>query len=331
MKKSLFIVFMFLVFTGSAAHATIIIVDNKVPSAGQYSTLQAAHDAASNGDTIYVYPSGVAYNAITVTKQLHLVGTGFDYPGEDLNTTLIYGLFTFDPGSDNSTLEGFRNGGNFSIMINSNNIIIKRNRLLTINVASYHVGNVIIGNFIYSNGIAAVIEVSDYNEILIANNFISNTYSNSNQRTVMASGANITINLIHNVIKGYNHSISVDNSNKFIANNIIVFGRATGCSTGTYYNMDDQHWLPNSNGNILDADMNSVFVDKDNYNFHLLPNSPARGAGQNDVDMGIYGGSTPFVDGGAPGIPSIIQIQSDHAGSQEGGLDVIIKAKSNKE
>ena len=49
------------------------------------------------------------------------------------------------------------------------------------------------------------------------------------------------------------------------------------------------------------------------------------------VDTGIYGGSTPFIDGGFPGLPSIMEIQADHVGSQTGGLDINVKAKSNPE
>ncbi len=74
--------------------------------------------------------------------------------------------------------------------------------------------------------------------------------------------------------------------------------------------------------------MDTVFVDYDGWDFHLLSDSPAKGSGQNGVDMGIYGGSTPFVDGGRPGLPLITDIDSDFVGSQQSGLDVTIKAKS---
>ncbi len=89
--------------------------------------------------------------------------------------------------------------------------------------------------------------------------------------------------------------------------------------------------LPEGSDNIGNINMNTVFVDYQNYDFHLLPGSPAIGTGQYGVDMGIYSSSTPFVDDDAPGPPSIFEIQTDYVGSKMIGLDVKIKAKSNKE
>jgi len=125
--------------------------------------------------------------------------------------------------------------------------------------------------------------------------------------------------------------LDVTGSNKYIANNIIVSGGCLDTSEGYFYNMCNLDQLPSDNGNIQNTNMNSVFVDPANYDYHLLQDSPAKGAGQNGEDMGCYGGDTPFVDGGAPGIPSIVEITASHVGSQQSGLDVIIKAKSNKE
>jgi len=132
MKRTLLFALLTLVATVSAASAAIITVDNKIPSAGDYSTLQTAHDAASGGDTIYALPSGVPYAAITVTKQLHIMGTGFDHPGADLKTTWMSGTILFNPGSDGSTLEGFGRkdlNEDYFITIDANNIAIKNNNL----------------------------------------------------------------------------------------------------------------------------------------------------------------------------------------------------------
>ena len=95
--------------------------------------------------------------------------------------------------------------------------------------------------------------------------------------------------------------------------------------------MSNSTQLPEGNGNLRNVDMSTVFVDHENYDFHLLPGSPAIGAGENGTDMGIYGGDAPYVDGGFPGLPSILQIQAPTAGSQTSGLYISFKAKSNKE
>ena len=124
MKK---LIISFVLLSVSVLNAAIITVDNKVPSAGDYTTLQEAHDAASNGDVIHVYPSGVRYNAITITKSLSIIGTGLDSPSEGMNTTLISGTIIFGAGSNGARIEGF--GGDFFITIEDDNITVKRNKL----------------------------------------------------------------------------------------------------------------------------------------------------------------------------------------------------------
>lgn len=319
MKKVTIFTVMIIMFAFSGAQAAIITVDNKTPSIGDYTTLQAAHDAASDsdGDVIYVYPSDAVYQGITVTKKIRFVGTGFDYPSEEMSTTLIAGAMTFNAGSDGSTLDGF--GTNFYVTIDADNITIKRNKLSNITVAENHTGTVILQNY------GSYISVAASNEVLIANNNLNGG--------IYAHLSSTTITILHNVIRTgtNNYAIQLANADKYIANNIIIGGICSGTNSGYYHNMSNSNQLPSGNGNIGNVDMSTVFVDPDNNDLHLLPGSPAIGAGQNGVDMGMYGGDTPYVDGGRPGLPSIFQLESDHVGSQQNGLDVTIKAKSNRE
>lgn len=337
MKKVTLFIVVIAMITCSRVDAAIITVDNKTPSIGNYTTLQTAHDAATNGDTIYVYPSGAVYNGITVTKRLAFVGTGFDYPSEGMNTTSLTGTMTFGAGSDGSKLEGFGRSGSFYVTIDADNITIKRNKIHRITVSENHTGTVILQNYLYDSIMDYLITVDNSNEVLIANNILVNPYQIGSSsccasgHCIGASSSTITITILHNVLynRTWGQAIRVIDSNAYAANNIILWGYCHG--SRYYYNMHScgAHW--DGENNIENVDMNNVFVDPDRYDFHLLPDSPAIGAGQNGVDMGIYGGSTPFVDGGAPSLPSIVQLQSDHVGSQQSGLDVTIKAKSNKE
>ncbi|MFC2130959.1 hypothetical protein ACFLSQ_05955 [Bacteroidota bacterium] len=110
---------------------------------------------------------------------------------------------------------------------------------------------------------------------------------------------------------------------------------ASNC-IANFCGIKDWFLFPNENGNNNNVQMSDVFVNwdpnnLDNCDFHLKPNSPAKGTGRNGEDMGIYGGSTPFVDGGYPGIPSIIELDADIVGSKQSGIKVKIKAKSNKD
>jgi hypothetical protein len=97
-----------------------------------------------------------------------------------------------------------------------------------------------------------------------------------------------------------------------------------------YNNISYDSSLPNGNGNLENIDMEKVFIDPGT-NFHLLEDSPAKGAGTDGVDIGIYGGSTPYVDDGKPSLPSIVKLKADYAASHESGLEIEIQAVSNSE
>jgi hypothetical protein len=63
--------------------------------------------------------------------------------------------------------------------------------------------------------------------------------------------------------------------------------------------------------------------------FQLKAGSPAIGAGVGGVDMGLFGGSDPYVLSGLPAIPAIWFISAPSSGSGASGLQVQIKAKSH--
>lgn len=313
-----------LILNISILNAAIITVDNKVPSAGNYSTLQAAHDAASNGDIIYVFPSLVPYAAITVTKQLMFYGVGFDITeniGEPFTPAAsISGTMDFQSGSEGSHIEGF--DGNFNVSIYANNITIKKNDLAQVDIFGSGSASTILQNKVTSH---ISINASTSN-IIIYNNIIDlvGTFY------AIRGGKNHII--YNNVIKS--SSVSIYNmQGSEIVNNIIILGNLDDFNDCVFrYNIyfSSSSYLSSGIGNLQNIDMNTVFVDHENYDFHLLPDSPARGAGENGTDMGIYGGDAPYVDGGFPALPSILQIQAPIIGSQQSGLDINFKAKSNK-
>jgi len=160
------------------------------------------------------------------------------------------------------------------------------------------------------------------------------TYCRYYGNGIYASNSNISISIIHNIISNNNncgYALNVKNSNIYSANNIVASGIISRSSDNFWYNMSNSGQLFSGNGNLRNIDMNKVFV-KPGIDFHLLENSPAKGAGEDGVDMGIYGGKTPFIDGfGKPAIPSIIKLKADHAVSKSEGLKIEIKARSNSE
>jgi hypothetical protein len=325
-KTFLTVFFMFIVKINFAA---IITVDNNYPKVGDYATLQEAHDAANNGDTIYVFPSLANYSAITLHKSLHIIGSGFQYFQQGVRTTLAEGTFDFTESSNGSSLSSF--GGNFNIIINADNIKILRNKLKSVKVNSGHTGTIIKQNFLHDNNSYYLIDIEGYNEVFIANNIIKNhsvvwyNIAANNGKGIIANQTSNTSAIIHNVIdlagttwsNGYEVAMDVGTSNTIAYNNIILIGPIIGIQT-EFYN------------NLLSPDLESVFVNFRENDYHLKSNSPAIGAGYAGVDMGIYSGETQFVDGGYPSIPSIYYLDVPLIGTQKDGINVTIKAKSNQ-
>jgi len=187
--------------------------------------------------------------------------------------------------------------------------------------------------------------------VLFANNVIWNNsnctiYGYKRGKLIDAYSEGISITLHNNILWATNTSnvcYNFENSDNFMQNNIIIYGNLSSNVKNYYYNICNSTQLPSGNGNIRDVNIDTVFVDYQNGNFHLKEGSPAICSGKNGVDMGIYGGNTPFVDSspdtslppvninsGKPGLPSIIQFEAESGILPSDGLKVEIKAKSNQ-
>lgn len=337
--KNIFTIYLIFGFGLLSLKATMITVDNNYPSIGDYTTLQAAHDAASNGDTIIVAPSNAYYTGIIVIKNLHLIGAGFE-PIDEVKTAILTGSMTFSAGSDGSTIEGFDKNGDVHYIVDADNITIKRNKLGRLTIMPNHTSTVIISNFIIGEVDwyeGYLITVNNNNEVYLSGNKIVNFSSSNARRAINAANTNITCTIINNVvmvatwgIHPYNDAIYLSDggANNIVKNNIIVSGNCYG--SGYSYNMGSSVTvLPAGEGNIGNIDMNTVFENVSLYNFHLKADSPAIDAGQYGVDMGAYGGTIPFIDGGYPEIPAIYYLNVPTTGNQQDGVNVTIKARTN--
>src|SRR5688572_11382570 len=74
-------------FIGTYSFATVRTVSNTPSTLAQFSTIQAAIDASSDGDTVYVYGSPNTYTSFTILdKKIAVIGPGWS-PDKDLALT----------------------------------------------------------------------------------------------------------------------------------------------------------------------------------------------------------------------------------------------------
>ena len=240
----------------------------------------------------------------------------------------------FDAGSAGSVLKGFEAQ---YIKIEANNTKILNNYCTNIYTDGNLSGLVLTQNMIKNttSGDMYSVWISRFNQVSITNNIIFAKPNNYNDRyNCIYSAQNSSLFISHNVLYSYNFwALYLDiNTNGIVINNIIIKGDVRGNTIEYFNNMSNSTQLNNllGSGNIGNVDMSTVFVDADNHNYKLKPDSPALGAGYSGEDLGIYGGQSPYVDNGAgTGLPSIISLNTQpFVPSGNATMNVKIKATS---
>lgn len=338
MKKLLFL--FAVAFTHFSTYAAVIIVSNNPNVPGQFTSLQAAIDAATPDDTLYVQGSTTSYGDVTITKKLSIIGSGMLPDNTShLGTTLgnVFYRVSADgtSSSSGSSITGCNiyvvylcvtNVGNnpYSTMVN--NITVSRNRISAIMSNGYglaygsyngiHIynniigtlavdrlgGNSVVNNNIFINGVQSTGFLDSGNWVL-ANNFVGEKISNCYNATIVN-------NIIYSAATNYNNNSSNHYSsftkNLFYSYNFYQF------SGDFLNNSPNDNTFNTTYGNILNQNPSFVkytisdpiysyslsnppsgpFVD-----FHLNSDSPGKNYGTDGTDIGIYGGTTPFVEG----------------------------------
>ncbi|HYM92745.1 MAG TPA: hypothetical protein VET23_01285 [Chitinophagaceae bacterium] len=310
----------------SFANAKIWRVNNNPGVVADFTTAQAAHDAASAGDTIHLEPSANSYGSVIATKRLVWIGIG-DFltqnPGQQFSVDppSINSLW-FNSGSDGSLAMGIEiiSGGTF---IYAPSVSVIRCKLG---------GGV--GLYAGSDG-CLISQCFSTSNISIAGS-ITNAIISNNILSFFEMGYNTSATAVvtNNVFtQGGNdyHLYNTVFQNNILTNNL-GFASLVNCNVS--YNMSSGSNLPSGNNNVQNVDMATVFqnivnmylaVDKD---YQLKAGSPAIGAGFGGVDMGAFGGSNPYVLALQPPVPAITNLSTP---SSSGGntIQVTFSAKSN--
>jgi hypothetical protein len=350
MKKFSFTYFLLtalLSITGNLAQARILRVNNTgiplTPLAPNtlpiYTTAQAAHDAAVNGDTIHIEPSGVDYGNLTVTKQVIIIGNGyflgpatsnFNPNLQAIPNTSKLAAVSFNAGSSNSAIMGISILSNLTLAGDNsslNNITVKRNNISQFFYVYGTVNNSkIIQNYFDGYGLAYA--NGAFTNFLFSNNIMNGAIQFD------ANDNGVVENNVLNVSGSYGLTIQ----NSTIRNNIDGTNTATGTFTGSMVqnNMSVSTVFGNLDGNIQNANLTNVFEDWANTSssfsidsrLQLKTGSPAIGAGFGGINMGAYGGSFPYVLSGIPNVPSIFKLNTPSVVTSS-SMSVTISTRSN--
>lgn len=327
--------------------------------------MQAAHDAAAAGDTIYLEPTGINAGTLDCSKRLVIIGNGYflslNAGTPDNKTPSLIERVNFLAGSQNSIITGVEFTSNISAMIYTSNITITRCKLAYINL--FHntgtpdnltiskclisgsvaygfsgvypiAGGHILANNIFANGGGAV--NGFFNSVIINNTFYG---------TPTSMGSLPAYCFIFNVA----NSVITDNifdfrsapagSMAFNTNNAALYSNNTLANNISLA----QNGLPAGNGNINGADETVTFqlanpwllqpsgwaYFSNDASYQLAAASPAKGIGSGGTDAGAFGGPAPYVLSGLAPYPIITGLSVSGVGNTSVPLQVSVTIRSN--
>ncbi|PKN72501.1 MAG: hypothetical protein CVU50_06485 [Candidatus Cloacimonetes bacterium HGW-Cloacimonetes-3] len=333
-----YLVLVFSLLLAISLSAVVRTVDNNNPSAGQYSTVQAAINASNNDDVIYVYPSNIVYAGFTVNRRMKIYGVGWHASTVNLRKTTISGTVDFTAGAEYSVLSGF--AGNFYAYMNGvvGNVRLENCSFTAVdfNTVSSNASNYTIsscffyGGGTYNNWIA---HQSSQTGILIMNCIFTGTAS-------IMSNASSNTTIINTFIQTTNKVFDNSNSIPNLRNNYIIATGYTGTNTFPSdpviaFNMSSTAIFPTGTTNQNSIPLNTAF---DTVNYRPIAGSPAINAGDptsdyNDLDgsrndIGAFGGPYPYRDNGFTPLPTITDVSGTLYTSPSQGLQIHVEAVS---
>lgn len=352
---------LFVAFTISGLHlfATIRTVSNLPSTLAQFNTIQAAVNAASNTDTIYVHGSPNAYAAFTITdKQLVVIGPGWS-PNKNLPlTAVVQGIVLTGSSTSGTEIQGLVITSTVSANTSHpNNIRFIRNYLTQslsfqlLEGGTYtgylFEGNVFDNSFIHATGGAT------YQNFLFQNNyFFESGCCVGGNFNGFTNTVNVLIN--HNLFFGPasgTRDVFVTNCRFLtITNNVFVKRNAASNNSSSTFNNNitfnagtnnpwDVNGNTNAGGNVANADPQMVSQNDVNsgvnnaLNDYTIAAGPANNSGSDGKDMGLLYdavGSLNWVNSRASRLPFLFSMNIVNPTIPVGGtLNVNVEARKN--
>ncbi len=309
---------------GFSASGAILRVNNNPGIDADFSTLQAAHDGASGGDTLHVEGSPFSYGNLALTKQLHIIGPGYfltQNPNTQANTqTAKVGAIDFQNGSIGSSIQGVEFNICATITVRVPNVLIRRNLFPT---------NCFTGTVNLTTGTSNTLITQNFNvgirnfSVAVGGLIITNNRLVAMSLNTLSNGALIQ----NNVIAG-----NVTTTDCLYLNNIMTSGILGGSGNLLEHNLGNATQFGTTNGNQSNVDMSTVFVgatgNSTDGQFQLATNSPAAGGGFEGSDAGMFDGNTPYKLSGLPPVPTIYFLQSQAVGSNNSPISVTLSVQT---
>ncbi len=345
--KKLLLISLFFVF---AFTSVTLSVDNIIVQSGSTSTayedFQAAIDAASDGDIIYLPPGSFNVAEVEINKGVHIIGAGYNSRYAKAGITILTGdlhIMTADGGS----LSGVKITSNLrfgkDVNTGTDGYTVSRCHVL----GGFYLG---FGGNATNNGtknitITECIFNGDWNygayseNVYISNCFFYGRIFNHNNNVIYNNCIFVfrdalwaLLNTVSNtqfknciILQKDRLGVFDDQGNAWY-NNIFT----TDLALGSLKNNDnDKNSFDLEHSEIF----NGTFTDEDyrwqeGNDYTLTDAAKAAVTGTDGKEVGIYGGDYPFKEGGVPVNPQVLEKEISTSTNPKGHLQVKIKVKA---
>jgi hypothetical protein len=298
---------------------------------------------------LYVEGSTIAYDNVTFTKKLVIIGPGYfltENPkvSNDVLSANV-GEVVFNTGSQGSQLLGVTIISVYGIDINVSNILIKRCKIDYSVTVTYNISDIsIVQNYFtnINNNNTSAVAVSPYG---FPTNFVFN--NNISKRTLLLAYSTTTYTAQecnHNVFDcpAISGKPSIQLNTGSFKNNILKTPTATvningGSNQNISYNISASSTgqFGTANNNKVVTDMSTLFVASGTSDgkYKLKTNSPGSHNASDGTDRGVFGGTSStdrYTLSGLAPIPVIYALTTSGDATTANGLSVTISAKTVK-
>ena len=309
------------------------------------STFKKAIDTSANGDIIYLPAGTIDVNGVQVNKGVHLIGAGYhpDSTGGGGQTVFSNGLVIVK-GADGGSLQG----------VHCNSDIAFGTGTANNEVHNYAITRCYINSALYLS--FAWNQTTNGSDFMISENIIRYGICGGKAKNVTVTKnfivqVDVTFRpftffdgaiISNNIIFPVDGATSNDVLNTTFKNNIITAGNlgyVNGYSGNIYINNLhtaaaglNTFGVVQSTGNVY-MPWDKIFVKYNgSFNYtvdcHLTSAALAAINGNDGTQVGIYGTSTPFKDGGLPLVPVIKQAKVSTKSNAKGKLEVEFKVQA---
>ena len=325
-----------------------------------FSSIQAAIDAATSGDIIQITPGVYSETGITIDKPVYIQGAGYlveanyNTLGIISGSTHLTSTISIDANGSNSIIEGL--DINTLNITDAVDVIIQRTRIrraIFTNLSAEFQG-CYLGGSNYGTPHDAQFLLSDSNHLSFVNCLFAESNNNVNGiasderheifrslssgvvtvgqisfdrcifRNYIAQGLTGVVVIVSNSIFLTNQGRMSTSTNSNASGSVIVNSLFEVTSS------EDALSSNNIFGISGAAEFNGYPSGTPSFDaqYMLSDTSQAMGYANDGGDCGIFGGVNPYVLSGIPSIPFIYNFDANQQGSTGGGLDVNIRVRS---